>query len=297
MSAPNFHFTRLSLALLCLPLLAGCPSNSVSPPAQPTPSLSPQPTPTARLSSSPAPQASPNPVNSSPTASPTTLPTATPTAGPTDPGKQLASLRFEEHRAYFDYYGQTRQLKPIFLNARGEVLQTDYPLEWVSSSPSLLTVSPQGLVKALVSYGTATITARVSGTTLAASTILNISATGGGGGGGGGSSPLQPGNAAPQIVSLTGSASTVLGANAIVKIQALATDADDTLTDASYSWSCTPTATCGSFSQTSGTTTYWTSASTAGDQTLLLKVSDGTTEVQQSLIVRVDIGNINVRIN
>ncbi len=245
----------------------------------------------------PSSQPTASPIPSS-TPSPTPVPSLEPTPQITAaPQNLLAGLRLEAQKTYLDYYGQISQLKPIFLDARGQVLSTDYPIEWTSSSPSLLSVTAQGLVKALVSYGYATITARVPGTQLSASTLITVQGSGGGGGGGGSSTPSVPGNSPPQIISLTSSASTVLGARSIVKIQALAQDADDTLTNASYNWSCSPAATCGSFSQTDGTSTYWTSASTAGDQTITLKVSDGKAETQQSLTISVNIGTVNVSIN
>lgn len=281
---------RLSLTLIYLPILTACQSRTA--PAQPLPSAQPTASPTPMPSSQPT--ASPIP---SSTPSPTPVPSVEPTPQITAaPQNLLAGLRLEAQKTYLDYYGQSSQLKPIFLDARGQVIMADYPIEWTSSSPSLLSVTAQGLVKALVSYGYATITAKVPGTQLSASTLITVQGSGGGGGGGS-STPSAPGNSPPQIISLTSSASTVLGARSIVKIQALAQDADDTLTNASYNWSCSPAATCGSFSQTDGTSTYWTSTSTPGDQTITLKVSDGKAETQQSLTISVKIGTVNVNIN
>lgn len=105
-------------------------------------------------------------------------------------------------------------------------------------------------------------------------------------------------NAPPVISNVTASISTVSGLAFPVELTCNATDADDTLTATSYTWS-TDGGSFGSFSSLNGSQVFWTAPSGAGGPyTLRCSVNDGINPaVEQTINVGVDNGMTSVTVN
>lgn len=87
-------------------------------------------------------------------------------------------------------------------------------------------------------------------------------------------------NFPPEIVSLTAAPATVV-VNGTADLTVVATDPNgDTLT---YLW----TATDGTFSVTDSASTVWTAPAAAGDYSITVEVSDGTTTVSMTIVITV----------
>lgn len=260
----------------CGPQSEGTPSSPSAPSASATPEI-------AKGGGSPdldigAPSTTP-----AASAEPPVQPTPEPSQAPENglPAR-LAGIRFGEVDRFLNAKGQSSQLQIIPVDRQGNTLETKaLPLEWESDQPEALSVNAEGLVTALVNDGYATITARVSGTDLEARTLINVTA---------------PHNSAPVIESLSASNTLVEGTGTLVQLLAQASDAQSTLPESSYTWSCSPAASCGSFTPPTGSTVYWSSPNTSGNYTLTLTVSDGSLSSEQSVEVEVQtgIGQINV---
>lgn len=283
-------FSSALQLLLCFALLAACQPQPVATPS-PIPSPSALPTAVATPPASPVPVATREPA---PAAS----------AQPEASVAPAASLRLAPFDRFLTAFGQTAQLTAQAYDAAGQPLAQLPRLEWRSSQPGIIAVDQQGLLKALAQDGYATITAQVAGTDMRVSVLVNVTSGHAGPGssssssssGGGTSASAPPVNTPPTIVSLTSSDASVTGGGAIVRLDAIASDSETPLTDASYSWSCTPQASCGSFSSTSGTRTYWTSPA-SGTSQIQLSVSDGSLSVQREVTIAVVSGIVNVTIN
>lgn len=287
--------SRHSLALALSLCLTACAPQAASPLANPT---APVPSATPVSTSLPG-----SPPGSLPQPDASSTPVLTPTPSPTvsaSPGlpANLAGIRFGELDRFLGYEGESTRFAVIALDGEGRPLDTVLPLEWSSSRPQDFSVDATGKLTALVRSGYSEIVVRVPGTAYEIRTIVNVSTgSSSGGGGGSASAPVTPVNAAPVIASLQASSNTVLGAGSLVRVSALANDAESPLTDASYSWSCSPQPGCGSFNQPNGSTVYWTAPPTAGQYTLTLTVSDGGQSTSQSVTIQLQTGSGQLTIN
>ncbi|MGV3526616.1 MAG: hypothetical protein ACO1RX_20530 [Candidatus Sericytochromatia bacterium] len=286
--------TRLSpLLLLGLLSLSACtPPGTSQPLPGPSPDASAAPTPVPGVSATPTPVPSP-------TASPV-VPTPSASAPPAvGLPAELAGIRFAASNVRFlNQKGQSTPFEVEALDREGRVLDLNLaalPLEWRSSRPQDFSVDAQGQVTALVESGYSSIEVRVPGSDFQASSVVNIATGSGNGGGGGGSSAPTP-NAAPVISALNASSETVNGAGTLVQLSAVATDADDTLNENSYTWRCAPTG-CGTFSNPTGSTVYWRAPATGGTYVVTLSVSDGQVSTTQDVNLVVNTGEGNLTIN
>lgn len=296
-------------SLLAVSLLTACPPQSV---------VNTPVTPSTGASASPS--ASSSPGNSSPTSSPTaspatsTLPDAPPTPGssPSAPVSggvdtsgsatvslpaNLSSIRFATIDRFLDAQGEVTRFQVEFVDNLGNRISGNVPLLWSSSRPQDFSVDAEGNVKALVDFGFSTIEVRIPGTAFEARTIVNVTSSSGGGSGGGGSTTPVLVNAAPVINSLVASSNTVVGAGVPVKLTASATDAETSLSDASYSWSCTSANCANAFSTTTGPTVFWSSPAAAGAYVLKLTVSDGSQTTSREITINVTSGQGQLQIN
>lgn len=215
----------------------------------------------------------------------------------------ISGLRFEAANRFLNAKGETVRLYLTLLGPQGQPLspevQAALPIEWLSTRPQDLSVDAQGFVKALVEEGFSTIIARVPGSTYEAQTLFSVSSgrSGGGGGGGGGSSGGGVSAALnPVIQSLSVSQTQVLGAGAVVRLDAQASYNGSGLGNGDYRWSCIP-ADCGSFSPASGPTVYWQAPAQSGSYTLQLTASNGSQSASQSLTVSVSVGTETIQVN
>ncbi len=138
--------------------------------------------------------ASPLPGSSSPT--PGTLPTPVPNPGPSttpvsttvtlaDGSKLILSLPTQ----FLSLSGQTVRIQAKILDPSGKAVSLEtLKLLFSSSQPNQFSVDQNGLVTALVSSGSSTITVKVDGTQITATLQVSVSAQSSGGGGGGGGS-------------------------------------------------------------------------------------------------------------
>ncbi len=293
------HQLTLSMLSLCTLALSACPPSNSSPTQQPTPGVSASPS--ASSSGTPVPQDSAQP-GASNTPAPGASATATPTPTPSSTGgasftlpDNVVGIRFANNDRFLDQKGESTVFKTELVDRSGNVVTLNtVPLEWSSDKPTEFSVDQSGKITALVDAGFATITVRVSGTNLEARSVINVStgSSGGGGGGGGSSSPTNP---APVISSVSASSTAVNGSGTLVKLTAVASDANNTLTNNSFTWSCS--ANCNTFESTTGSTVYWRSPETTGDYVLRVTVSDGSTSVNSEVTVTVTTGQGDLVIN
>lgn len=210
----------------------------------------------------------------------------------------VVGIRFDnKNNRFLNQKGSTTTFAIEFIDSSGKTIAVNNaPLEWASSRPQDFSVDANGKLTALVEAGFSTIEVRVKGTQLDARSVINVaSGSSGGGGGGNSTSPTPLPNAAPVITSLNASSTSVTGTGTLVKLTALATDADDTLTPASYTWSCSPA--CSTFEGTTGTTVYWRTPATSGNYALRVTVSDGKTSVSREEAIAVTTGQGTLLIN
>lgn len=286
-----------SLLLLGLLSLSACaPPTSTSSPSPPGPSPDASLAPTA----SPAPGVSATPLPSPTASAVVPRPSVSPPPAVGLPAA-LAGIRFAASNVRFlNQIGQSTPFVVEPLDREGRVLDLDLaalPLEWRSSRPQDFSVDAQGQVTALVDSGYSSIEVRVLGSDFQASSVVNIATgSGGGGGGGGGSTSAPTPNSPPVITLLNASSSTVNGAGTLVRLNAAATDANDTLNENSFSWRCAP-ADCGEFSSPTGTTVYWRAPATGGTYILTLSVSDGKASTTQDLSLGVSTGEGDLTVN
>ena len=206
---------------------------------------------------------------------------------------EVAGLRFVEHDRFLDRQGESVALSVELLNRAGEVITPNIqalPLVWSSSRQQDIEVNQAGQVTALVSSGFSIVVAKLGGSDLEARTVINVND---GSTGGGFIAPA--GNARPVITRLQASTQTLTGAGQLVQLTATATDSDDTLTEASYSWRCNTD--CNDFSATSGTRVFWRSPAISGNYVLQLTVTDGKNTVNKSVTLAVTTGVGNIVIN
>ena len=201
--APSSAKTLGSL-LLGSPYMASCaptPSTgSIAHSGTPSPSSpsSPAATPTPRPSIP-----SPKPADSS---QPSTQPGSQPSAAPSGQTPPVTSLKISGSlNRFFSGRGQTLQLTFEARDAAGNLLD-GAPVEWTSSRPQDFSITPGGLVTALVDDGYSEIQARV-GSTASAPLLLSVSGAAGSGGNGAGQLSVQ---ATPDSGS-TGDAVTLTG--------------------------------------------------------------------------------------
>ena len=210
----------------------------------------------------------------------------------------VVGIRFDsKNNRFLSQKGSTTTFAIEFIDSSGKTIAVNNaPLEWSSSRSQDFSVDANGKLVALVEAGFSTIEVRVKGTSLDARSVINVaSGSSGGGGGGGGGGSNTPTNAAPVITSLTASSTSITGTGTLIKLTALATDADDTLTPASYTWSCSPA--CSTFEDTTGTTVYWRTPATGGNYALKVTVSDGKTSVSREEAIAVTTGQGTLLIN
>jgi hypothetical protein len=118
-----------------------------------------------------------------------------PSAPPALPGSLpagLAGLRLETGNRFLSGQGARAQFRAVLLDAAGQVLRAEVPLQWQSSRPQDFSVDDQGQILALVGSGYADIQVRIPGTAFAASAVMNVSSFGRSGSSGG--SALFPPN-------------------------------------------------------------------------------------------------------
>lgn len=258
-----------------------------------------QPAPLASASSLPLPSKGPDELPAASSPSPSS-PSAVVPAGNGLPAN-LAGIRFAAGNRFLTAIGQTARFEVLLVDALGAPIVAVVPLEWSSSRPQDFAVDAQGNLTALVPEGFSTIVARIPGTSFQASVLINISSSNGAGGGarsgGGGGGGGAPANTPPVIESLSASSSTVTGAGNLVRLSGSARDAEDVLSDASYSWSCAPQPECGSFTPASGPTVYWESPASGGSYAITLTVSDGSQETSQALSIEVLAGSGSLVVN
>ena len=300
------RYSILCLLSLCTLGLSACPSGSSNPTQQPTPGVSPSP---SASSEPPNPQssASVTPVPNA-SASPGTPSDGEPTPVPSGQGgadfvlpANVVGIRFDnKNNRFLNQKGGSTTFAVEFIDSNGKaVALNNVSLEWSSSRPQDFSVDANGKLTALVEAGFSTIEVRVKGTQLDARSVINVASgsSGGGGGGGGGNStsPTPLPNAAPVITSLNASSTSVTGTGTLIKLTALATDADDTLIAGSYNWSCSPN--CNTFEGTTGTTVYWRTPATSGNYALKVTVSDGKASVSREEAIAVTTGQGTLLIN
>ena len=114
-------------------------------------------------------------------------------------------------------------------------------------------------------------------------------------GGGGGGASSGPSNTPPVINTLNATAQAVTGTGVPVRLTATATDAEGTLVDSNFIWSCLENP-CGSFGA-NGKTTIWSSPNTSGTYTIRLSVSDGSAVTTKDLSISVQTGTGTITVN
>lgn len=276
--------SRLALLALSL-LLAACQTVPATNPVAGTQAPAPTQSPTGPIQTEP----SPKPVSSAPVSVPDQIanppapvpsqsnPSALPTAELSLPAG-LTAIRASLVTPLLTGRGHSSHVTVIGLDALGQPLKSVLPLSFSVSRPEAFSVTPDGLVTALLDSGKAELIVRVTGTALEARLSLGITAVGGSSSvsGSAGSEPVTPVNL-PPVLSLSTSASSVSGMGRLVKLEASGSDPEGQ--SLSYSWSCQEAA-CGSFSTQAGATTYWRSPATSGTYHLTLSASDGSLNSQ-----------------
>lgn len=229
--------------------------------------------------------------------------TASATPALSDLPENLAGLRYADGiNRFLNAEGQTMRFAVELVDKDGQKIEAEVPLEWFSSRPQDFSVDAQGLLKALVRSGYSEIVVRIPGTRFEARTIINVSgggsSSGGGGGGGGGpAAPAPAQNTPPVITLLSSSQATVMGAGAVVQLKAQASDAESSLTEDHFSWSCSPQPACGQVSPLGGRQVFWQSPAAAGSYEMIVTVSDGVLSSRRSLTVQVQTGTGTLQIN
>lgn len=226
-------------------------------------------------------------------------PKPTPSVGFVLP-ENLAGIRFEERDRFLNALGQTTRFAVYLLDRQGQRIDFQVPLEWSSSRPQDFSVDDQGNLKALVNDGFSVIVAKIPGTSFEARTTINVttwSPTSGGGGGGSLAGNPAVANSPPVIKLFSSSTFNVTGGGGLVKLLGDATDAQSTLLDSAFSWSCSPQPDCGQFTPASGPTVYWQSPATGGNYIVTLTVSDGSLQTSQNITLVVQAGNGNLQVN
>lgn len=291
---------RLSLAFTTLLVLSACPA-----PVQESPqnnhNTSSSALSAAEEGESKGPPHSPEfPASDSPTSPTPEIPGGTvqpqPSALAPALPPELARLQLVATDRFLEAKGESTRLEVRYLNAQGEPLDLDLPIEWVSSRPQDFSIDPSGLAQALVDFGFAEITAQIPNSAFKTKLVLNVTATFlSSGGGGGGTSSSGSSNTAPVINTLTATAQAVTGTGVPVRLTATASDAESTLTNANFIWSCLETP-CGSFGG-NGTSTIWSSPNASGTYTIRLSVSDGSAVTTKDLSISVQTGTGTITVN
>ncbi len=287
----------------CMPTNAPEPT-SANPAASVPPSVTPEtseladtPTTPTNTGQSPAPMSS-----ASPDTSPDTF--SNNAAALQQQLSRIARLRMSnQNDRFLDAKNETTQFNVVFVDALGAEIDgsqlRNVVLNWESSRPQDISVDAQGQIQALVEFGFADIVVRIPDTEFEARTRVSVNATqfssgSGGGGSSGENGNLASVNTAPIINSLQASSTNVVGTGTPVQLTATASDAESTLSNAQFSWSCLETA-CQSFSAT-GPTVIWASPDASGAYTLLLTVTDGSLSTQQNIIINVTTGRGQVNL-
>ncbi len=215
----------------------------------------------------------------------------------------VTAVRFvSQNDRFLDRKGEKTTFNIELVDAQGNVVSLEnVPLEFTSSRPKEFSVNEKGEIEALVNSGFSIIEVKITGTDFEARSVVNVNDASVGGGGGSftpapAPAPVTPQNAPPVINSLQASSTTVSGTGKLVKLTAAATDADDTLTDASYSWNCAQ-AGCSTFTSNQGTEVFWRSPATTGSYALKLTVTDGQASVDRDVNITVTTGQGNLNIN
>lgn len=305
MRYPNLPISAVLGIGLALSLLTACPSQPLATGAIPQASSSPSELP--GVSVSPGPQSgeleNPVPAESAlPGASPLPSASSSPAGGGSATIKlpeNLSSIRFASVDRFLDQQGETTHIRVELLDQLGQLIPINVPFAWTSSRSQDFSVDAEGNVTALVEFGYSTIEARIPGTSFRASSVINVNSADSGSGGSAAGRIAVPVivNAAPVIQSLQASQTTVVGAGTLVKLTASATDADSTLTPASYNWSCADAACANQFETSTGTSVYWRSPAMAGAYALNLIVSDGQASTTQSVSITVQTGQGQLQVN
>lgn len=146
------------------------------------------PSATPSLSPSPSVQPGPDLPGESASPSPTPLPGASAVPGDELP-PQLSELRFGAIDRFLDSRGEHTRFAVELLDANGQIIAAQVPLEWRSSRPQDFSVADDGQVTALVDFGYSTISVQIPGTAFVAQAVINVSAGGGTGGSSKGPAP------------------------------------------------------------------------------------------------------------
>ena len=157
---------RTLAIILGLLLLPACQNNNqeapsslagISPtPEAATPSVLPSPSVNPALAEQPAPTPMPSP------------------SGMTNLLAQVASLRLDISTRFLSRLGQTQRIAVVPLDARGQAVSGDWPLDWRSSRPQDVSVTADGVVTALTQMGYSQITVRIPGTELEVSINIDV---------------------------------------------------------------------------------------------------------------------------
>jgi uncharacterized protein YjdB len=97
---------------------------------------------------------------------------------------QVQSVSLMVSKRYLDNKGESVQLTPVLKDTNGQILNAEnYTLKWNSSRPADLIVDDNGMVTALVEYGYAEISLRISGIEakqlISVTTLVGSSSSGG----------------------------------------------------------------------------------------------------------------------